>query len=419
MLFKLKYVFSIFFCTILVSVADAQKINDTIFFNANWHICEKPLAEYYRIGTIKIDSIWNYTGPFKDYSMAGILQSEGNYSEDGLRDGRYSFYDSDGKLVAAGNYKQGKLTGNWEWKYTDGSPRAIINFPEKEEDFKFVFYRDTYGKTQLQNGTGSFVWSTAAFGDSYSNYTVYGAFAAGKRTGEWKYYNVTGEKGKSLLCEEKYDDTGELKKARRHGYNAETIHKNCYGYQFTPLTIRITEKFTYDEIFARGPDSLAETNLLNYLLNRKSVDIVIGNKKYEDAIRYILGNLESYRDQVDYTSKDLQGKIEFKIGDSSRPENITVSGENISKEEKQFLLYLMSKFKNIEMPTEGSVGLEGYHAIYFYTVDMKALLPVGVRDFSGKELLFSMIPKDKYLIWLNANKKKIKKYIRKEILHYW
>ena len=42
--------------------AKAQKITDTIFYNGAWQICEKPLAKYYRIGTLVIDSFWYYTG---------------------------------------------------------------------------------------------------------------------------------------------------------------------------------------------------------------------------------------------------------------------------------------------------------------------------------------------------------------------
>jgi hypothetical protein len=404
---------------IIATAVNSQKINDTIFFDANWRICEKPLSAYYRIGSIKIDSQWNYVGPFKDYSLNGIIQSEGYYSEDGYRDGRYNFYDVDGKLVATGNFKHGKLSGNWEWKYTDGSPRAVIDFPGDQNDFRFVFYRNTSGKVLLENGTGTFTWTTSAFEDTYTNYTVYGSFVDGKRTGEWKYYNAPEQKNKYLICEEKYNDTGALKKSKKYGYYSETLHRKCFNYQFVPLTIRITEDFAYDDFFTRGPDSSAKENLLNYLLNRRSVDIWIKNKTYEDAMTYILHDLESYRDKVDYVSKDLEGKIEFKIGDSSRPEDITVSGDNITGEEKQFLLYLMSKFKNIEMPMQESIGYEGYHTIYFYTVDMKTVLPVAVRDLGGRELLFSLIPKDRYLIWLNANKTKIKKYIRKEILHYW
>src|SRR6187402_1946489 len=90
----------------LTNAATAQKISDTIFFNSEWRICEKPLAAYYRIGTIQIDSLWKYTGSFKDYSLAGIIQNEGEYSEEGHRDGRFKYYDAEGKLVAMGNYKQ-------------------------------------------------------------------------------------------------------------------------------------------------------------------------------------------------------------------------------------------------------------------------------------------------------------------------
>ena len=80
----------------------------------------------------------------------------------------------------------------------------------------------------------------------------------------------------------------------------------------------------------------------------------------------------------------------------------------------------MSKFKNIEMPGDSFVVIEGYHMIYFYSLDIREALPLSIRNYAPKrDMFFSMVPKDKYMIWLNANKKKIKKYIRSELLHYW
>ena len=398
-----------------------QVITDTIFFNERWQICEKPIAVYYRIGTLTIDSTWYYTGKFKDYNINNILMTEGEYSKNGFRNGHFNFYDTEGNLLVSGNYERDRPYGTWEWKFTNGSTRAIINFPVDETDFQFVYYRSSDGKVLLENGTGEFTWSVNAFEDTYRNYIAEGSFKHGIRTGTWKYYEQEKNGDKLLLCKEMYDDNGELKKAKTtYITGSQTLNRKCVEYNFVPQSLKQVENISYDNFFTRGPDSSSATNLLNYLLNRKSVDIIIKNKNFEKALSYILGNLERYRDKLDYTTKDIDGRIDFKIGDKALPEDITVEGANITSEEKNFLLYLMSKFKNIEMPGDSLMAIEGYHTIYFYSVDIRSCLPYSVRLYAPeKEFFFSTIPKDKYLVWLKANQKQIKKYIRKEFLHYW
>jgi hypothetical protein len=399
--------------------ASCQKISDTIFFNSSWQMCEKPMAAYYRIGTLTVDSIWYYTGAFKDYSIKGTLLVEGEYSEAGNKDGPINIYDTEGTPLAQGYYANNKPTGDWEWKYTSGVTRAIIHFDENSNDFRFIFYRDITGKVLLENGSGDFIWNTSAFEDVPVFFKVTGSFANGKKTGMWKYYDLDDAEFKNVLCQETYKEDGTLKKSKKIvGYYGKTFHGNCAKYDFTPVTLKVTERMVYDNFFKRGPDSVPEVNLLNYLKNRTSVNIVIKNKKFEDAAVYVMKNLEAYRNKLDYQSKEIDGKIEFKLGDNSTPEDISVSG-NITSEEKDFLLYLMSKFKNFEMPMSETIGYEQYHTIYFFSLDMKPYVPAAIRAYINKELFFTMVPKDKYIVYLDANKKKIKKAIRSEFLHYW
>lgn len=398
---------------------NAQKTTDTIFFNIGWQICEKPMAAYYRIGTLLIDSNWIYTGKFKDYSMQGILQTEGEYGEDGTRNGNFVFYDTEGKMIATGNYVHGKKSGRWQWVYTNGSPRAVIDFSKGDTDFRFEFYRNNHGEVTLENGNGNFTWNTAAFEDLDGSLTVLGAYENGKRTGTWKYYRGDQPSNDALVCSEIYNVEDGFKKSKSYGYSRRTTHEKCFDWLFVPRTLFTTENMFFDNFFWRGPDTVATTNLKNYLLNRKSVDIVLKQKGFDNAFFNILSNLDSYRGRFDYESKDIDGIIEFKVGDRSMPEDITVTGNNITATEKDFLLYLMGKFRNIEMPGDSSIAYEGYHKIYFYSLNMKEYVPVEIRDDVGRELFFTTIPRDKYLLILKANKRRIKKYIREEFRHYW
>lgn len=396
----------------------AQVFTDTIFYNKSWQICERPMAVYYRIGTLMIDSFWYYKGPFKDYALNGILLHEGNYSDLGYRDGTFILYDTSGNVFAQGNFSNNKPVGDWEWKYATGKTRAIINFPETGGDYFFKFYSDTSGQVLLENGNGNFEWNMKPCSPGNPSLKLKGFYKSGKRSDTWKYYSPDDDYCKNVICQEVYTEEGILKKAKRFGYYSETFHHSCAELNMEPASLRMMELMSYDNFFRRGPDSNAVLNLWNYLKSRKTVDIVIKNKKFEDAIVYVLMNLESYRNRLDYRTKDLEGKIEFRLGDNSTPENITVQG-NISDKEKNFLLYLMSKFKNFEMPMTESIGYEQYHTIYFYSVDMKPYVPAAMRNYVDRELFFTMLPKDKYLVFLEANKKKIKRAIRSEFMRYW
>jgi hypothetical protein len=143
------------------------------------------------------------------------------------------------------------------------------------------------------------------------------------------------------------------------------------------------------------------------LFNRKNSEIIVKNKKFEDALVFIIKSLEQNDKQLDYKSKVINGKIKFKLGENGYPEDITVTGEGLTEKEKEFLTFYMSKFKNIEMPAVESVAFESYHTINFYSIDMKDYVPVSIRNEVGAELFFSTLPKDAFIAILETHKKQI------------
>jgi len=269
----------------------------------------------------------------------------------------------------------------------------------------------------LQNGTGKFEWYTNPYFSDWTNLKVHGSFAEGKRSGGWRYYSeYQGEE--SFRFEEKYDKEGNFKKSVASGnYFGIDTKRRFTDYIFIPPKMLITEQIQYDNFFRR--DSAGATALLNYLLNRKSSEIIVSNKKVENVLMHILRSLESNRGRIDYRQKGIDGSIEFKIGEKGYPEDITVNGKGISEKEKEFILYLLEKFRDIEMPEIESVAIEKYYTIYLYSIDMKEYMPASIRDKVGTEIFFSTLQKEKFLALLKENKKKIKKYVREEYQYYW
>jgi hypothetical protein len=398
--------------------SNAQKITDTIFYNKAWQICEKPIAAYYRIGTLTIDSFWYYTGKVKDFEMNGRLITEGEYNDKGERDGLFNFYYPNGKLMLTGKYWEGLMIGDWQWYYSNDSLRAIINFDGPSDDFKFMQYKSPDGVSMLENGTGKFEWYTNEYSNLLPNFKVYGSFSNGKRSGSWRYYwLIRGEE--SFRFEEKYDKDGKFKKATVSGtYYAEEPKSRYLDYVFIPPKLMITEHIQYDNFFNKS-DSTGGVALLNYLLNRKSSEIIVKNKDVENALLQIIRSLETNRGRLEYQQKEIDGSIEFRIGEKSYPEDITVSGKGITEKEKDFIIFLVSKFHKIEMPGIESVAIESYYKINMYTINMKEYMPVAIRNQVNNEIFFTTLPKEKFLMLLKAAKKKIKKYVREEFQYYW
>ena len=174
MIFKKNYYCCLGIVFIIFSgSASCQKITDTIFYNQDWGICEKPIAAYYRLGTLAIDSFWIYTGRVRDYTIKGYQLMEGEYSIDGFKNGRFIFYYPDGKIKASGLYKDDKLYGEWIWNYPNGNEWAIINSPSDEKQFQFVKYRDANGKSLLENGLPMQLNSSTIAGIIKLNFFIY------------------------------------------------------------------------------------------------------------------------------------------------------------------------------------------------------------------------------------------------------
>lgn len=398
----------------------AQKITDTIFYNNDWQICEKSIAANYRIGTLAIDSFWFYTGKIKDYSIADTLLMEGAYTEDGYKTGLFKFYYPNGKLRLLGRYEDDKMKGAWQWYYQDGSVKAIIIFEGVDNNFEFLQYTTPDGKTTLQNGTGDFEWFTASENLKYAGDKVYGSFLEGKRSGTWSYSVPKPGKDDVLLFKEKYDDNGRYKKTiTAVNYYGKQPKSSYAEYNFEPVSIAITEHMAYDNFFRKGGDSTGELALTRYLLNRKAAEIIVKDSTFENALLFIIHTLENNRNRLEYQEKDVDGNIEFKLGDKGYPEDITVTGKGITDKEKEFIIFLLSKFHNIEMPGSGSVAIEGYHTIYFYSINIKEFTPASMKDLVNNDLFFSTLPKDKLLVLMRSVKKKLKKYIREEYSFYW
>ncbi len=386
----------------LFSDAYSQKLTDTIFYNNKWEICEKPIAEYYRLGTLAVDSFWFFTGPIEDYTVEGILVMKGNYSQDGYKNGLFEFYYPDGKPRLKGKYIRDNMRDTWEYYYENGTHKASIYFPEDKSHFIFTKFTDKNGKIKLENGTGEFNWRQNELEPAnnwYSyDYKLFGEYKENMRTGTWKYYLGDDVNINTLRYKEFYEK-GRLKKVKRIGYYTENVESANIRFDFEPEKIATTEKILYDEFLTkRDSTGKKEDNFVNYIINGQSPVITVEEKEFGKAFEKILATLDRYRYKIDYNNKDIEGEIEFKISDKGYPEDVTITG-NITEKEKKFIRYIMDKFKGIEMPTiDNTIGLEGYHKFYFFSFNTHPFMPIELWDYIPKyDFVFSFVKKDKFV----------------------
>lgn len=400
-------------------VLKSQKITDTIFFNKNWEICEKELAVYYRIGTLTVDSFWYYTGPNKDYNLNHQLMMDIVYTEEGYKQGPFSYYYSNGQIQIKGQFHLNEPTGNWTWYYPDGKERAIINFDAGIDNYQFIKYVNEKGETKLENGNGDFEWRFTLKNEPAFGYQMNGHYKNGKRDGSWKFYNIKSDNSLNLALVEKYDEGMYKKTLLQLNRYAETSHNQVKNYEFMPRKIWTTEHIRYDNFFRKNGNENSDLAVIRYLFNRKNSEIIVKNKKFEDALLFIIKSLERSSNQLDYRTKAINGRIKFRLGENGYPEDVTVTGDGLTQKEKEFLIFYVSKFKEIEMPTVESVAFESYHTINFYSIEMKDYVPVSIRDEVGTELFFSTLTKDAFVALLETNKKQIKKFVRSQFNYYW
>lgn len=400
------------------SAHSQQKIADTVYYNENWQICEQPIAAYYRVGVLAaVDDLWYYTGPIKDYNINHELLMEGEYAANGKKNGLFTFYFPNGKKESSGHYEMDKMFGRWHWYYPDEKERAEVYFTPVEQDFKFIRYIDENGVVQLDNGVGQFTWPCNININVKTNgYVVTGKFDQGKRKGKWDF-NQASPDGNLVIFTEIYEDDGSYKKTRNN-YAFGSNKKSPFPFQFSRERLTMIETIPYDRHFYFNGDSVSSQYLIDYVVNHKPVEIKTKHKIFDSVYIDMIRTLYKDVSYFDFVTKDIDADIEFRLGTNGFPDDITIKGTGFSSLERNLIIFLLQKFRNIELPASGAIAVEGYHHIYMYGLDLSDFYPPSMRSMRGREIFFSYMKKQKMLEMLNANKRDIKKFLFDKAMGY-
>ena len=402
----LECVFYLLCMTCFRTAQGQQRITDTVFYNRQWQICEEPIASFYRVGELVVDSFWYYRGTVRDYTITDTLVMEGQYDNEGYRHGTFMFYYPNGKRYLIARYEHDLPKGIWQWWHANGKEKAQINFDGDFQNFQFLTYKTDNDSTLLANGTGTFVWDANPFVFGV-RFRVKGAFENGKRAGKWRFTNLNG-RDESVDFTEIYKD-GKLKSVQRSGGVGDNM---AYPFYFITTRLKVMEDMAFDPIFKRAGDSLAILALYSYLMDKQSLKLRVKQSVFDSALNEMVRTLDSYKGKFNYEAQEMDGKIEFRLGEKGVLEDISITGL-IDRNSRKFMNFVMGKFTNIDMPGIDGVALESYHTIYFYTIDIKDYFPAAMRNYVDKDFFIAAIPKSQMIELMNAQKKNIRKYIRK------
>lgn len=252
------------FCNTIFS----QEKKDTIYFDEDWSICEKPVAEYYRVCTLNKNNSIFYKGNVEDYYLNGQLEMTGHYNEKGIKEGEFIFYSKGGDTLLKGNFSNNLMVDNWFFYNSSGKINTEINC-KSEDDFTPILIIDKNGDSILKNGNGKFTLDMQnqlpplLYGTK--SYVIEGEVKQGLKDGTYSYYFTLPKK--RLLFSIVYKD-GKLKPGQTEYINSESRLMNMTDFKcsLSPSNLAKIDAFNHTNfVFEYNYD--AQEELINFLLS--------------------------------------------------------------------------------------------------------------------------------------------------------
>ena len=137
-------------------------------------------------GIIKEDGVKQ--GHWKEFYTDGTLKAEGDYKDD-KKTGEWKYFYPDGILEQAGKYtSSGKFTGKWKWFFQSGQLMLEEEYLNGMKDGTHIEYNES-GKIVEEGDFVKDLEDGAWF--SYSgDYLERGTYRDGLRNGKWVSYNL-------------------------------------------------------------------------------------------------------------------------------------------------------------------------------------------------------------------------------------
>ncbi len=266
----------------IISNSKVQAQKDTVYFDSEWSICEKPVAEYYRVTKLQRESVISYSDTVSDFYINGMALMNGRYI-DGQKQGDFIFYNPTGKIYKRGLYDNNEMKGIWSYYDSNGVLKAEFNC-YSSVDFTPVLIINNAGDTLLKNSNGKFIFNAqkdlpGIFPPSCT-YTVEGEVKNGMRDGEFIYSDNFD--GKGLKFTEVYKN-GEFKRGKDDTYSkgSLTVFKPFGFLNLVDLRFERIDNFDHSNmVFGFGDEG--DQKVINFLLNNEIPEFKSQSESYDN-----------------------------------------------------------------------------------------------------------------------------------------
>jgi len=169
--------------------------NDSLDMSLNsaYQLIEDSCAQIIRHTRINF-STRKFHGPFSDVSKQNpaVVLNEGNYSNDGLKDGLFIMRYPSGRTMAKGAFKKDVFDGRWDMFYENGKPQ--LSFEANNGVCTIIDAWDTRGNKTIDKGNGNYTVDLTFF------YWT-GKLINGRPDGAWKMYGANGKNKEPAVIE--------------------------------------------------------------------------------------------------------------------------------------------------------------------------------------------------------------------------
>lgn len=255
--------------------------NDSLDMSLNsaYNLIEDSCAQIIRHTRFNFETR-KFHGRFSDVSKQNqaVVLNEGNYSDEGQKDGLFIMRYPDGTTMAKGNYKMDVFDGRWDMFYEDGKPQ--LTFEANDGICTIIDAWDMHGNKTIDKGNGNYLVDL-------SFYCWKGKLVNGKPDGTWKMYQAndpykqtTGtehfKKGEFTDGENqlgKYTNTSRISLVTTVGFKFTNAEKMYIG---TPCGVPAAPNRVIDAHFKSGISSLKfhlQDALTNYIKGQNLEEI--------------------------------------------------------------------------------------------------------------------------------------------------
>lgn len=273
-----------------------QEKKDTIYYDGDWSICEKPVAEYYRVCTLNKEKQIFYKGDVEDYFIDGNLEMKGHYANTGYKEGEFIFYNAKGNVIIKGKFSNNEMIGNWF--FYNSISELIAEFNCKSAiNFTPIFIVNSNKDTLVKNGNGKFVLNISAdlpyifYGKK--NFIIEGEVENGLKNGVFNYYKAYPDK-KFIFSETfKNGKPKNSAEAITATIGFRNINSPDFALSLSPSNLDRIDAFNHTNfVFEYNYD--AESELINFLTKNETPFIksrAINVKQNDDLLFDLIENV--------------------------------------------------------------------------------------------------------------------------------